>query len=374
VIDSLKLAQDLIRCPSITPQDHGAQDILITALEPLGFEIYDVTSGEVRNTFFRLGTSAPHLCFCGHTDVVPAGDLQSWKSPPFEAQIHENRLYGRGVSDMKGGIACFVAALSRYLASNTPNGSVSLLITGDEEGAATDGTVKVLEWMAANNHIPDVALVGEPTHPEKLGDEIKLGRRGSLNGTLTVKGIQGHVAYPHLADNPLPALVRLADILASYEFDQGNDFFPATHLQLTSIDTNNETENVIPAQACVRFNVRFNDQWNAAQLETKIREILDQADIDYQLETRSNAESFLTPPCLFTEIVTKAVQNITGNMPELSTKGGTSDARFVHSYCPVVECGLVNKTIHQIDEYAELSDMAQLELIYEDILKQYFTV
>ncbi len=372
MIDPVALSQELIKRPSVTPADEGAQDVLIKALEPLGFKSYDVTSGDVRNTFFRLGESGPHLCFCGHTDVVPTGDEDSWSHPPFAAQIHDGKLYGRGASDMKGNIACFIAALSAFLEDGSFKGSISLLITGDEEGPAIDGTVKVLEWMRENGHIPDAAIVGEPTNPDHLGQEIKIGRRGSLGGTVTVKGIQGHVAYPHLADNPLPKLARLVNALASYSFDEGNEFFPATNLELTSIDTGNATDNVIPQKATARFNVRFNDQWTAGKIEEKIRTILDGVSENYALECTSNAESFLTAPGALTSLVADAVKEITGKTPELSTKGGTSDARFVQAYCPVVECGLINKTIHQVDEYADIDDINTLTEIYCSILRNYF--
>lgn len=373
MIDALSLAQALIRCPSVTPEDCGAQDVLIEALKPLGFDVYDVTSGVVRNTFFRLGCGTPHLCFFGHTDVVPAGVPESWTHPPFEGRIQDGRLCGRGASDMKGGIACFVSAVSRFLERRPFSGSLSFLITGDEEGAATDGTVKALAWMQENGHIPDDAIVGEPTNPENLGDEIKIGRRGSLNGELIVRGMQGHVAYPRLADNPLPRLVRLLDALAGYEFDKGSPFFPATNLELTTIDAGNTADNVIPGKVTARFNVRFNDLWNATRLESEIRRILDRVGGSYELQVSSNAESFLTEQGRLSGIVSAAVETVTGCRPELSTKGGTSDARFVRRYCRVIEYGLVNKTIHQANEYAETSDIEKLSEIYGLILERYFT-
>jgi len=358
--------------------DEGAQDVIINALKPLGFDIYDVTRGpehqKIRNTFLRHGTGGPHLCFCGHTDVVPAGDTAGWTHPPFDAVIDDGKLYGRGTSDMKGNIACFMAALSQFLGSYDGAGSISLLITGDEEGPAINGTVKVLGWMKENNHIPDVALVGEPTNPDALGQEIKIGRRGSLTGILKVTGTQGHVAYPHLADNPLPRLTAMLDKIAKHEFDTGNEFFPPTNLELTTIDTGNPADNIIPAAAEAHFNVRFNDQWNARTLEEKIRSLLDLVSPDYELTCVSNAASFITRPNEWTDIVAKAVTTITGQTPELSTKGGTSDARFVSTYCPVVEFGLTNKTIHQIDEHVEIADMHQLTAVYKKILENYFAV
>lgn len=373
VTDPVALAQKLIACPSVTPYDVGAQDVLAEALIPLGFTAYDVTSGETRNTFFRLGDKGPHFCFCGHTDVVPPGDEASWSHPPFAAKIHDGLLYGRGAADMKGSIACFVAALTQYLANDAPKGSISLLITGDEEGEATDGTIKVLEWMQASGHVPDAALVGEPTNPNTLGEEIKIGRRGSLSGVITVTGKQGHVAYPHLADNPLPKLVKLLDVLASHSFDQGSEFFPPTNLELTSIDTGNKADNVIPQKASARFNVRFNDRWSAKSLEQKIAELLSATGLAYESRFSSNAESFITAPGALTDLVSDAVKEATGRTPELSTKGGTSDARFVSRYCPVVEFGLINKTIHQIDEHVVVDDLYKLTAIYRKILEKYFS-
>lgn len=375
MIDPVALTQALIRCPSVTPLDEGAQDVLIDILKPLGFAAYDVTSGPVRNTFFRLDGTAgdgPHFCYCGHTDVVPAGDTDRWTCPPFGADVRDGRLYGRGAADMKGGIACFVAAVSRFLAKNELRGSISLIITGDEEADAVDGTVKVLEWMAANGHRPDVALVGEPTGPERPGGEIKIGRRGSLSGVLTVTGTQGHVAYPDRADNPLPRMARLLDALASRRFDEGSDHFQPTHLEITTVDTGNTAGNVIPGKATARFNVRFNDLWTADSLRAAITALLDEvAPGGYTLAFQSDAESFLTAPGPLSALVAGAVESVTGRAPVLSTAGGTSDARFVHTLCPVVECGLVNTTIHQIDEHVPLADLETMTRIYEAVLERY---
>ena len=371
-LDPVEISQQLIRCASVTPKDEGAQDIIIDALSPLGFQTYDVTRGDIRNTFLRLGDSGPHFCFCGHTDVVPIGEEASWTQPPFAAEIQDGKLYGRGAADMKSNIACFMAATSSFLEVGTFKGSISLLITGDEEGPAVDGTVKVLEWMAENGHVPDVALVGEPTNPSNMGQEIKVGRRGSLTGVIKVKGIQGHVAYPQLADNPLPKMVALTHKLATHQFDEGSDYFPPTNLELTTIDTGNTADNVIPEKTEAHFNVRFNDKWSAKALEEKIRQLLDDTGFDYALSCESNAESFLTEEGSFTALVSKAVEDITGRTPELSTKGGTSDARFVQNYCPVVEYGLINKTIHQVDEHTTISDIESLTQTYELILKNYF--
>lgn len=380
MVDVIDLAKALIACPSVTPLDAGAQDVLTAELEKLGFTCTRLPFGEgearVDNLFARLGSGAPHLCFAGHTDVVPAGDEAAWTYGPFTPTIGEDgKLYGRGASDMKGGVAAFVAAISSYLERHgaPTTGSISLLITGDEEGRAVNGTVKVLEWMRDNGQLPDMALVGEPTNPDHLGQEIKIGRRGSLNGTLSVKGKQGHVAYQHLADNPLPRLAKMVDALSSYQFDAGNDFFAPTNLEFSTIDVGNDTVNVIPAQGIARFNVRFNDQWSAKSLSDKIRSILDDIGGDYEIEFRSNAESFITKPGEWSACVQNAVADVTGRTPALTTSGGTSDARFIVHYCPVVECGPVNATIHQIDENADVKILQDLTAVYEAILKTSFT-
>lgn len=373
-ISVIKLAQDLIRCRSITPVDAGAQEILARALEGMGFEVFHLPFEDVPNIFARLGESGPHICYAGHTDVVPPGPEGKWTHPPFDAKIEDGRLYGRGASDMKGSVAAFTAAVSAYLESHgaPEHGSISLLITGDEEGPAVNGTVKVLEWMAQHGHIPDVALVGEPTNPDHLGQEIKIGRRGSLGGEITVSGKQGHVAYQHLADNPLPGLIKLLDALASHEFDQGTEFFAPTNLEITTIDVGNPAGNVIPGRGKGAFNVRFNDSWTHETLLAKIREILDEAGRPYTLEITEGGACFLTEPGDWSDMVCRAVTHITGKEPALTTSGGTSDARFMHQYCPVVEFGPVNKTIHQIDEYADIQVLEELSAIYRRVLDLYF--
>ncbi|NCT41308.1 MAG: succinyl-diaminopimelate desuccinylase [Alphaproteobacteria bacterium] len=376
MIDTITLLKQLIACPSVTPEDAGAQEVLADALTAMGFECHHLPfsdeTGEIVNLFARLGTGSPHICFAGHTDVVPVGDEAAWTSPPFEPTIRDGFIYGRGASDMKGGVAAFVAAVSAYLKDHKPSGSISLLITGDEEDLAVNGTVKVLDWMAKNGHTPDVAIVGEPTNPDELGQEIKIGRRGSLNGYLSVKGVQGHVAYQHLADNPLPRLVKLADALASYRFDAGNEFFPPTNLEISSIDVGNKATNVIPAHGTLAFNIRFNDTWSSETLKVKLREILDSVGAPYEIEFEGNAESFITKPGAWSEIVRDAVADITGRTPDYTTNGGTSDARFVVQHCPVIECGAVNESIHQVDENAKVSDLENLTRIYERILVRYF--
>lgn len=376
--DVIKIAQDLIRCKSVTPKDDGAQAILADLLMKAGFECHHLPFGEgeerIVNLFARIGSSnGPHICYAGHTDVVPTGPEDQWTYPPFAAEIHDGILYGRGASDMKGSVACFTAAALDYLKEHgvPKHGSISLLITGDEEADAINGTVKVLEWMKENGHVPDVCLVGEPSNPDHLGQEIKIGRRGSLRGELYVTGKQGHVAYQHLADNPLPRLIKMADALSEYEFDTGTDHFSPTNLEVTTIDVGNKADNVIPASGMLRFNVRFNDQWNAEILEAKIRDILDGVSNDYKLDVFSNAASFMTEPGDWTALVSQAVQDVVGKTPALTTTGGTSDARFVSQYCPVVEFGPVNKTIHQIDENARVDDLEQVTKIYSLILERY---
>lgn len=368
-IDAIELAEKLIRCPSVTPRNEGALEVLEDVLRPLGFACHRMRFGDVHNLFARRGTGSPHLCFMGHTDVVPPGDEGAWTHPPFAAHIANGNLYGRGASDMKGGIAAFIAALPGL---DTGAGSLSLLITGDEEAEAVNGTVKVLEWMTAHGHMPDAALVGEPSNPHALGDEIRIGRRGSLNGALVVRGVQGHSAYPERADNPLPRLLRLLTALDVHEFDKGSAHFPPTRLVLTTIDTGNPASNVIPQATRAQFNVRFNDAWTARSLGEKIRFIFDKTGEKYDLELKSNAESFITKPGAFTGIVAGAVKDITGRIPAFSTGGGTSDARFIAPFCPVVECGLVNQTIHKVDEYAALDDIRALAAIYRKILERYF--
>lgn len=373
----IALAKKLIACPSVTPEDAGAQALLAEFLTEIGFECHCLPFGEgknrVPNLFARIGCAGPHLCYAGHTDVVPPGPLERWTVGPFTPEVREGVLYGRGASDMKGAVAAFAVAAADYLHNRSLEGSISLLITGDEEGPAVNGTVKVLKWMADNGHRPDVALVGEPTNPSALGQEIKIGRRGSLTGNLLVRGKQGHVAYPNLANNPLPRLVKFLDALASHRFDKGTEFFPPTNLELISIDVGNSADNVIPDSGMARFNIRFNDMWAGETLGTEIRKILDGVSKDYDLTLTCGAESFITRPGPWSETVQKAVQDVTGKTPAYTTNGGTSDARFIVEYCPVIECGGVNKTIHQIDENAAVEDLENLVKIYRRILERYFS-
>ncbi|HEU4838327.1 MAG TPA: succinyl-diaminopimelate desuccinylase [Micavibrio sp.] len=374
---ALDIARHLIRFPSITPADAGAQDYLKKFLKALGFEIYDLPfegrdSYRVQNFFARYGKNGPHLCFAGHTDVVPPGDEDAWSVPPFEGAVQDGLLIGRGASDMKGQVAAFAAAVRDYIGSGYRKGSISLLITGDEEKDSINGTARVLEWMEENGHVPDVCLVGEPSNPDYMGQEIKIGRRGSLTGYLTVKGKQGHVAYPERADNPLTRLVRYLDTLKAAIFDKGSAFFPPTNLEITTIDTGNSASNVIPAEAKAVFNLRFSDRWTVEALETKIRFILDGISPAYELRFSRGAHSFLTQPGEWTGLVADSVAAIAGIRPAMTTSGGTSDARFIARYCPVVEAGMVNKSIHQVDEYCKLADLEQCTAIYQEILKRYF--
>lgn len=372
-IDPITLTQELVRCPSVTPDEAGAQALMKDTLTALGFACHNLPFGNIQNLFARIGSMGPHICFCGHTDVVPAGDPALWRFAPFSATLSDGRIYGRGTADMKANIACFTSAVSQFLAESPGfGGTISFLITGDEEAEAINGTVKVLEWMEQKGQLADVWLVGEPSNPQALGDEIKIGRRGSLTGTLTVQGVQGHVAYPDRADNPLPRLIGLLSALGRLALDRGSPHFPASNLEIVSIDVGNPADNVIPARGTARFNIRFNDQWTARTLEQHIRSCLDETGFSYNLATSSNAESFLTKPGPFTDLVANAVESVTGHKPALSTSGGTSDARFIARYGPVVECGLINSTIHKTDEHVSIDDLHQLTTIYLHILRDYF--
>ena len=372
----LPLAQALIRRPSVTPKDEGAMAVLEAALKSLGFACTRLSFGEeagrppIENLYARLGTGGPNFCFAGHTDVVPVG--QGWTMEPFEGTVQGDMLYGRGAADMKGAIACFTAAVARLLKQGRPRGSISLLITGDEEGRALDGTQAVLRFLAAQGEELDLCLVGEPTNPQKLGEMIKVGRRGSLNATLTVHGTQGHTAYPHLADNPLPRLVAMLAAITAEPLDQGSEHFQASTLALTSIDVGNAATNVIPAQGSAKMNVRFNDLHRGADIEAWIRAKCDSVGGDYDLAVEISGESFLTPPGQLSDLITNAVQKVTGLVPELSTTGGTSDARFIKNACPVAEFGLVGQSMHKADERVALADLDALTAIYLHILQNFF--
>lgn len=365
--DPLPLAQSLIRCASVTPADAGAQDALSAMLGSLGFTIHRLRYGEIENIFARIGSAGPHLCFAGHTDVVPVGTA-NWRSDPFAGEVRDGVLYGRGACDMKGAIAAFVSGVAQHLAKGDLGGSISLLITGDEEGPATDGTVKVLEWMRTNDQIPDFCLVGEPTCPIRLGDMVKIGRRGSVNMKIEVHGTQGHVAYPHRADNPVHRLIRALDALTSAPLDAGTDWFEPSTLQVTSIDVGNTATNVIPASARAALNIRFNDGHSGASLSAWVRATLARYAERFDLDCSISGESFVTKSGPPVEILRGAIKGATGIDPKLDTGGGTSDARFIANYCPVAEFGLVGATMHQANERVPVGELRELAAIYRDII------
>jgi len=365
--DPLPLAQSLIRCASVTPADDGAQDVLGATLQRLGFTIHRLRYGTIENVFARLGTEGPHICFAGHTDVVPVG-AANWRTDPFGGEVRDGVLYGRGACDMKGAIAAFVSGVAQHLERGPVIGSISFLITGDEEGPATDGTVKVLEWMRENGQVPDFCLVGEPTCPVTLGDMVKIGRRGSVNMKIEVYGTQGHVAYPHRADNPAHRLIRALDALTSAPVDAGTDWFEASTLQVTSIDVGNAATNVIPASARAALNIRFNDGHSGASLIAWVRATLARYADRFDLDGSISGESFITKPGPVVDILRNAIREATGIDPKLDTGGGTSDARFIANYCPVAEFGLVGATMHQTDESVPVAELRHLARVYRDIV------
>ena len=378
----ITLAQALIRCPSVTPAEGGALSFMAQVLGDAGFEVHrpvfsDPGTPDVENLYARWGTGRPYLLFAGHTDVVPPGDLGRWKHDPFGGIVDGGELHGRGGADMKGGIACMMAAALQFLSEHPDfSGSIGFLITGDEEGPAVNGTVKLLEWARGRGERFDHCILGEPTNPERLGDMIKIGRRGSLTGRITVQGKQGHVAYPHLADNPIRGLVRLLDALLSHGLDRGTEHFDASNLEVTTVDVGNPATNVIPAEARATFNVRFNDLWTPESLEAEVDRRLREAagtTVRYSLSVDpTNAVAFLTPPDRFVDFAADAIEGETGIRPKLSTTGGTSDARFIKDACRVVEFGLVGQTIHQVDERVSVADLDRLAAIYRRVLDLYF--
>ena len=376
VLDPIDLARALIRRPSVTPADEGALDILETALTALGFDCTRLKYAEVDNLYARYGVSSPHLCFAGHTDVVPAGDETVWTSPPFEAAVKNGRLWGRGAADMKGAIAAFAAAAAQAIDAGAVRGSLSFLITGDEEGPAVNGTRKMLGWLREQEIEIDHCLVGEPSNPERLGEMIKVGRRGSINCWLTVSGRQGHVAYPHRAENPIPALLRKLLFLCETPLDEGYERFQPSSLQITDIHIGNPAHNVIPEKATARFNVRFNPNWTGASIEAWLRGKLDalaaEIGFRYELEAVVSGEAFLTTDKAFIQLLSACVEEKTGRKPELSTSGGTSDARFIKDYAPVAEFGLVGATMHQTDENVAVDDIETLTDIYVRVIDRYF--
>ena len=375
-LDPIDLARALIRRPSVTPADEGALDILETALAALGFDCTRLKYEDVDNLYARYGTGAPHFCFAGHTDVVPPGDETRWTSPPFDAALKDGWLWGRGASDMKGAVAAFAAATARAIEKGAVTGSLSFLITGDEEGPAVNGTRKMLDWLRAEKIELDHCLVGEPSNPEAMGEMIKVGRRGSINCWLTVSGKQGHVAYPHRAQNPIPALLRKLLFLCETPLDDGYERFQPSSLQITDIHIGNTAHNVIPEKATARFNIRFNPNWTGASIETWLRQKLDalaaEISFQYDLEAIVSGEAFLTTDRRFIGLLSDCVEEKTGRAPELSTSGGTSDARFIKDHAPVAEFGLVGATMHQTDERVAVADIETLTDIYEMVLTRYY--
>lgn len=392
--DPVALTQALVRCPSVTPAEAGALTLLEDILTRAGFTCHRLMMTEpgtpdVDNLYARIGTKAPHLCFAGHTDVVPPGDIAAWTAPPFGGEIHDGVLFGRGAVDMKGGVACFVAAALRYFArggldpagSETPGisplpGSLSFLITGDEEGPNINGTPKLLAWLAVHGEKLDACVVGEPSNPTLLGEEIKIGRRGSLNAEIVVRGVQGHSAYLSRADNPIPKLARIIDRLSSTPLDQGTTHFPPSTLAVTVISVPNTATNVIPGEARALFNMRYNDLWSRPNLESWVREQCSGAarevNATFDLRFEGSGTVFLTEPGPFVSMMQEAVHAITGRTPRLTTGGGTSDARFIKDACPVIEFGLVNATIHQVDERVPIADLRALTAIYEEFIRRFF--
>ena len=376
--DPVSLTADLIRCPSVTPEEGGAIELLERLLEMNGFSCTRITRGQVSNLFAKWGSgkNGRVFGFNGHTDVVPVGDLSSWSVDPFGAEVKEGFLYGRGATDMKSGVAAFVAAAIDFVNNNPPDGSVIITITGDEEGDAEDGTVAILDWMKQNGEKIDHCLVGEPTSPSKMGEMMKIGRRGSMTAKVIATGIQGHSAYPDRAKNPILAMVKLLDILASHQLDTGTEHFDPSTLAITSVDTGNKASNVIPASTTATINIRFNDSHSGSSLVSWLEEEIDKVSAEYGIQFKTDfkitGESFITPPGELSELISEAVKKELGVQPKLSTTGGTSDARFIKNICPVTEFGLVGKTMHAIDERVEINQINQLKEIYTRILEAYF--
>jgi succinyl-diaminopimelate desuccinylase len=370
------LAQRLVQCPSVTPREGGALDLLEAELTAMGCACTRLPFGEaeerVDNLFARWGTGGPHFAFAGHTDVVPPGDTAAWTHDPFSGEIVDGRLHGRGAADMKGGVAAFVAATARFLETPPQQGSISFLITGDEEGDAINGTTRMVDWVRDNDQVPDMCLVGEPTNVSEMGDVIKNGRRGSLSCKLTVTGIQGHVAYSHLADNPLTHLLAMLAPVNGCELDGGTEFFDPSTANVTSIDVGNKAGNVIPASATAQFNIRFNTEHSADSLIGWLEEHFDRVGGTWEAHWKATAHPFLTPPGQLTDMIADATEKIVGRRPKLSTNGGTSDARFITNICPVAEFGLVGRTMHKIDEQVAVEDIDSLTDIYTHILNSFF--
>ena len=380
-INELQLAKELIRFPSITPTDAGVMGHLEKKLKSLGFKTKVLTFAEkntkpVKNLYARLGTKSPNLCFAGHLDVVPPGNINDWTIKPFKPAIKKGHLIGRGANDMKSSIAAFVSAVSKYISEKKPNGSISLLITGDEEGVAINGTKKVVDYLKKKKEKIDFCIVGEPTNPSKLGEMIKIGRRGSMNGKLTINGVQGHVAYPHRAKNPVTTLIKIFNEFKKIKLDGGTKDFQPSNLEITRINIDNNADNVIPALASGTFNVRFNNKHSSNSIKTKLNKIIKKVTskdkVKFEMNYRVSGEAFLSKPNSTTYMVRDVIKKITKINPKLSTTGGTSDARFIRKISPCLEFGLVGKTMHKIDEAVSLTDLKKLTQIYQNILKKYF--
>ena len=382
ILDLVEVTRALIRCPSITPKDAGALDVVNDALDSLGFNCNILTfsdggGGEVRNLYARLGTSRPNFCYAGHTDVVPVGKLDEWSYPPFDAVLRNGFIHGRGAVDMKGAIGAFIIAVERFLSALSSEelqqaGSVSLLITGDEEGVAINGTQKVLKWLEQEGETLDHCLVGEPTNPGKVGEMVKIGRRGSLNAVITLVGVQGHVAYPEKANNPLARIGGLLRELTGHHFDNGTPRFDPSNLEITSVDVGNMATNIIPGEAVIRLNIRFNDVYTGDELESWLRQICREHAGDHDISVRISGEAFVSNDDDYSKLVSNAISEVTGTVPILSTSGGTSDARFIKDVCPVIEFGLISQTMHRSDECVPIRELELLSDVYVAILRRYF--
>ncbi|MFL2824107.1 MAG: succinyl-diaminopimelate desuccinylase [Alphaproteobacteria bacterium] len=374
----IELTKTLINCRSVTPENDGAIEQVSHWLEEIGFKseilnFEEEGTASIKNLWSKMGSKGPTICFAGHTDVVPTGNIDEWSSDPFDANEVNDKIIGRGAADMKGSIASFISATNRFV-KEYPDfpGSIGFIITGDEEGCAINGTKKILTWMKSNNISFDDCLVGEPTNPNSLGEMIKIGRRGSVNGVITVKGVQGHVAYPHLADNPIPKLIKILENLINQKLDDGTEHFQPSNIEITSIDIGNTATNVIPKEASANFNIRYNDIFDREKIEEEVHNRIRSLNYDYSIKFEHSGDSFLTSPGKLTKNLSKIIEDQTGNTPELSTSGGTSDARFIKDYGNVVEFGLIGATMHKVDESASIKDIKNLTEIYYQLLKKYF--
>ena len=381
IVNPIKLTSELIQCKSITPKSEGSLDIIISYLEPLGFNCEKIDFGEgiekVENLYARFGTMEPNIAFAGHVDVVPTGDINNWSINPFGGEVKEGKVWGRGAADMKSGIAAFIAAVSDFLKDNKnlkEFGSISFIITSDEEGKAINGTKKVVDWLKGKSEIISGCIVGEPTNVTRMGDTLKIGRRGSFTGSLTVTGIQGHVGYPHLAENPINSLLKMLEPFSKIYLDEGTKDFQPSSIMITSIDVNNDASNVIPGEVKAKFNIRFNTLHSASSLKSMLEKQFSDVTSNYKFDFFCNAEPFLTNDDFLKTTLQKAIQKVVNINPEKSTSGGTSDARFISKICPVIEFGLVGETMHKIDENVEVNDIINLTKIYNQFLFNYFGV